>query len=221
MGSLELAMFSFCWSLCLNLGWCLNCSSFVCDYFRKEAFTEARGARRGVKKVMVIVTDGESHDNHRLNEVIQDCKNESIQRFSIAVSTGLEMPFGLWCVHIMIILWELCKQGWKTEMSPFGSKLCGGRIRSCPFCVFNIVSGNWSLSKHSLQERREKMRKGWGGRREKMHKKKRVREGERKKGTETGRGKVEEKGKRWRDGGRRTYAFSLGGGGFLILIFFF
>ncbi|KAF5912088.1 hypothetical protein HPG69_003362, partial [Diceros bicornis minor] len=53
---------------------------------RKEAFTEARGARRGVKKVMVIVTDGESHDNHRLNQVIQECEDENIQRFSIAKS---------------------------------------------------------------------------------------------------------------------------------------
>mgnify|MGYP007134346289 CR=1 FL=1 len=53
-----------------------------------------------------------------------------------------------------------------------------------------------------------------------MHKKKQAREGERKKGTEIGRGKVEEKGKRWRDGGRRTYAFSLGGRGFLKLIFY-
>uniref|UniRef100_A0A2K5PFP9 Integrin alpha-1 n=1 Tax=Cebus imitator TaxID=2715852 RepID=A0A2K5PFP9_CEBIM len=55
------------------------------DTARKEAFTEARGARRGVKKVMVIVTDGESHDNHRLEKVIQDCEDENIQRFSIAI----------------------------------------------------------------------------------------------------------------------------------------
>nr|4A0Q_A Chain A, INTEGRIN ALPHA-1 [Homo sapiens]4A0Q_B Chain B, INTEGRIN ALPHA-1 [Homo sapiens] len=55
------------------------------DTARKEAFTEARGARRGVKKVMVIVTDGESHDNHRLKKVIQDCEDENIQRFSIAI----------------------------------------------------------------------------------------------------------------------------------------
>ncbi|XP_006889661.1 PREDICTED: integrin alpha-1 [Elephantulus edwardii] len=55
------------------------------DTARKEAFTEARGARRGVKKVMVIVTDGESHDNHRLNKVIQDCEDENIQRFAIAI----------------------------------------------------------------------------------------------------------------------------------------
>ncbi|XP_036265678.2 integrin alpha-1 isoform X2 [Pipistrellus kuhlii] len=55
------------------------------DTARKEAFMEARGARRGVKKVMVIVTDGESHDNHRLPEVIQDCEGDGIQRFSIAI----------------------------------------------------------------------------------------------------------------------------------------
>uniref|UniRef100_A0A7N4P7Y3 Integrin alpha-1 n=1 Tax=Sarcophilus harrisii TaxID=9305 RepID=A0A7N4P7Y3_SARHA len=55
------------------------------DTARKEAFTKARGARDGVKKVMVIVTDGESHDNHRLNKVIQDCEDEDIQRFAIAI----------------------------------------------------------------------------------------------------------------------------------------
>ncbi|NP_001296395.1 integrin alpha-1 precursor [Equus caballus] len=55
------------------------------DTARKEAFTEARGARHGVKKVMVIVTDGESHDNHQLNQVIQDCEKQNIQRFSIAI----------------------------------------------------------------------------------------------------------------------------------------
>ncbi|KAJ6669912.1 hypothetical protein lerEdw1_000461 [Lerista edwardsae] len=55
------------------------------DTARKEAFTEARGARRGVQKVMVVVTDGESHDNYRLKGVIEDCEDENIQRFSIAI----------------------------------------------------------------------------------------------------------------------------------------
>uniref|UniRef100_A0A672TTZ5 Integrin subunit alpha 1 n=1 Tax=Strigops habroptila TaxID=2489341 RepID=A0A672TTZ5_STRHB len=55
------------------------------DTAREEAFTEARGARRGVQKVMVIVTDGESHDNYRLKEVIDDCEDENIQRFAIAI----------------------------------------------------------------------------------------------------------------------------------------
>ncbi|XP_044876469.1 integrin alpha-1 [Mauremys mutica] len=55
------------------------------DTARKEAFTEDRGARRGVKKVMVIVTDGESHDNYKLANVIEHCERENIQRFSIAI----------------------------------------------------------------------------------------------------------------------------------------
>lgn len=55
------------------------------DTARKEAFTEARGARRGVNKVMVIVTDGESHDNYHLKKVIQDCEDDNIQRFAIAI----------------------------------------------------------------------------------------------------------------------------------------
>lgn len=55
------------------------------DTAREEAFTEAHGARRGVQKVMVIVTDGESHDNYRLQEVIDKCEDENIQRFAIAI----------------------------------------------------------------------------------------------------------------------------------------
>ncbi|XP_036450179.1 integrin alpha-1 [Colossoma macropomum] len=55
------------------------------DTARKEAFTEERGARPGVKKVMVIVTDGESHDNYDLKRVIEDCQKDGIERFSIAV----------------------------------------------------------------------------------------------------------------------------------------
>ncbi|KAG2466640.1 ITA1 protein, partial [Polypterus senegalus] len=55
------------------------------DTARKEAFTPERGARPGVRKVMVIVTDGESHDSYNLDDVIEDCENEGIQRFSIAV----------------------------------------------------------------------------------------------------------------------------------------
>lgn len=47
-----------------------------------------RGARQGVKKVMVIVTDGESHDFHRLDEVIADCEDDDIERFGIAVSAN-------------------------------------------------------------------------------------------------------------------------------------
>ncbi|XP_070706703.1 integrin alpha-1 [Pempheris klunzingeri] len=55
------------------------------DTARKEAFMPERGARPGVKKVMVIVTDGESHDFHNLDKVMEDCDNDDIERFGIAV----------------------------------------------------------------------------------------------------------------------------------------
>ncbi|XP_060764867.1 integrin alpha-1 isoform X2 [Neoarius graeffei] len=55
------------------------------DTARKEAFTEERGARPGVKKVMVIVTDGESHDDYRLKDVVKECEDDGIERFAIAV----------------------------------------------------------------------------------------------------------------------------------------
>uniref|UniRef100_A0AAQ6AGC8 VWFA domain-containing protein n=1 Tax=Amphiprion ocellaris TaxID=80972 RepID=A0AAQ6AGC8_AMPOC len=55
------------------------------DTARKEAFMPERGARPGVKKVMVIVTDGESHDFHNLDKVIGDCEEDDIERFGIAV----------------------------------------------------------------------------------------------------------------------------------------
>uniref|UniRef100_A0A673WY17 Integrin subunit alpha 1 n=1 Tax=Salmo trutta TaxID=8032 RepID=A0A673WY17_SALTR len=55
------------------------------DTARKEAFTVERGARPGVKKVMIIVTDGESHDFFNLDEVIKECEEDDIERFGIAV----------------------------------------------------------------------------------------------------------------------------------------
>lgn len=56
--------------------------------FRKEAFTPERGARPDAKKVMVILTDGESHDNFKQETVIRDCENDGIVRFGIAVSSN-------------------------------------------------------------------------------------------------------------------------------------
>lgn len=62
--------------------------SFLNLLFRKEAFTPERGARPDAKKVMVIVTDGESHDFYKQERVIRDCENDGIVRFGIAVSTN-------------------------------------------------------------------------------------------------------------------------------------
>uniref|UniRef100_A0A8C4EVL8 Integrin, alpha 1 n=1 Tax=Dicentrarchus labrax TaxID=13489 RepID=A0A8C4EVL8_DICLA len=62
------------------------------DTARKEAFMPERGARPGVKKVMVIVTDGESHDFHNLDKVMKDCDDDDIERFGIAIASISSQP---------------------------------------------------------------------------------------------------------------------------------
>lgn len=79
---------------------------------RKEAFTEERGARPGVKKVMVIVTDGESHDDYRLKDVVKECEDDGIERFAIAVSVLACLVSAILCCypsnwHLMFVLGHL------------------------------------------------------------------------------------------------------------------
>lgn len=49
------------------------------------AFHEENGGRPGAAKVMVVVTDGESHDFFLRDTVIQECEKQGITRFGIAV----------------------------------------------------------------------------------------------------------------------------------------
>ncbi|XP_022541026.2 integrin alpha-2 [Astyanax mexicanus] len=55
------------------------------SYARKNAFLTSNGGRLGASKVMVVVTDGESHDNSLTDTVIGECNKDGITRFSIAV----------------------------------------------------------------------------------------------------------------------------------------
>ncbi|XP_030621745.1 integrin alpha-11-like [Chanos chanos] len=50
---------------------------------RSEAFKQ--GGRRGAKKVMIVITDGESHDSPDLQKVIEDSEKDGITRYAIAV----------------------------------------------------------------------------------------------------------------------------------------
>uniref|UniRef100_A0A7N9IAU8 Integrin subunit alpha 2 n=1 Tax=Macaca fascicularis TaxID=9541 RepID=A0A7N9IAU8_MACFA len=55
------------------------------QYARKYAYSAASGGRRSATKVMVVVTDGESHDGSMLKAVIDQCNHDNILRFGIAV----------------------------------------------------------------------------------------------------------------------------------------
>ncbi|GCB72625.1 hypothetical protein scyTo_0002100 [Scyliorhinus torazame] len=50
-----------------------------------EAFSIRRGARKEAKKVMIVITDGESHDSPHLKQVIEDSERDNITRYAIAV----------------------------------------------------------------------------------------------------------------------------------------
>ncbi|KAJ8778441.1 hypothetical protein J1605_013628 [Eschrichtius robustus] len=54
------------------------------QYARDSAYSAAAGGRPGATKVMVVVTDGESHDGSMLKAVIDQCNNDNILRFGIA-----------------------------------------------------------------------------------------------------------------------------------------
>uniref|UniRef100_A0A8C1INJ8 Integrin subunit alpha 2 n=1 Tax=Cyprinus carpio TaxID=7962 RepID=A0A8C1INJ8_CYPCA len=55
------------------------------DYVRQTAFLPENGGRPGATKVLVVVTDGESTDGHKGQEVIERCKRDGIVRFGIAI----------------------------------------------------------------------------------------------------------------------------------------
>ncbi|XP_023564722.1 integrin alpha-2 [Octodon degus] len=55
------------------------------QYARTFAYSAASGGRPGATKVMVVVTDGESHDGSKLQSVIEQCNSDNILRFGIAV----------------------------------------------------------------------------------------------------------------------------------------
>ncbi|KAL0985217.1 hypothetical protein UPYG_G00154200 [Umbra pygmaea] len=50
-----------------------------------EAFSPERGAREGATKVMIVVTDGESHDGEELPDALKECETRNITRYAIAV----------------------------------------------------------------------------------------------------------------------------------------
>ncbi|KAM7415872.1 hypothetical protein PAMA_018098 [Pampus argenteus] len=54
-------------------------------FARESGFHQSNGGRAGAAKVMVVVTDGESHDKDSRDTVIAECEEDGITRFGIAV----------------------------------------------------------------------------------------------------------------------------------------
>ncbi|KAM9744121.1 integrin alpha-2 [Menidia menidia] len=55
------------------------------QYASQDGFDQSNGGRPGAAKVMVVVTDGESHDESLRDNVIAECERQGITRFGIAV----------------------------------------------------------------------------------------------------------------------------------------
>lgn len=51
----------------------------------QQGFSPSNGGRPGAAKVLVVVTDGESHDKDQRERVIDECEKQGIVRFGIAV----------------------------------------------------------------------------------------------------------------------------------------
>lgn len=61
-----------------------SCDLPLCLGSSSEAFQ--KGGRKGAKKVMIVITDGESHDSPDLEKVIQQSERDNVTRYAVAVS---------------------------------------------------------------------------------------------------------------------------------------
>ncbi|NWI02918.1 ITA11 protein, partial [Tichodroma muraria] len=61
-------------------------TAYGIEFARSEAFR--KGGRKGAKRVMIVITDGESHDSPDLERVIEDSERDNVTRYAVAVSRG-------------------------------------------------------------------------------------------------------------------------------------
>ncbi|NXK26244.1 ITA10 protein, partial [Arenaria interpres] len=70
-----------------------------------EAFSPERGGRADATRLMIVVTDGESHDGEELPEALAECEKRNVTRYAIAVSA---LPG----------VWGVCGGAWKVTWGP-------------------------------------------------------------------------------------------------------
>ncbi|NWY28621.1 ITA11 protein, partial [Pheucticus melanocephalus] len=73
-------------------------TAYGIEFARSEAFR--KGGRKGAKRVMIVITDGESHDSPDLEKVIEDSERDNVTRYAVAVSDGT------------LGVWESCRAWW-------------------------------------------------------------------------------------------------------------
>ncbi|KAA8595943.1 hypothetical protein FQN60_011234 [Etheostoma spectabile] len=65
---------------------------------RSQAFKQ--GGRRGAKKVMIVITDGESHDSADLQQAIEDSEKDGITRYAIAEPVRMGQRLASRCLKL-------------------------------------------------------------------------------------------------------------------------
>ncbi|NWX24091.1 ITA11 protein, partial [Aegotheles bennettii] len=65
-------------------------TAYGIEFARSEAFQ--KGGRKGAKRVMIVITDGESHDSPDLEKVIEDSEKDNVTRYAVAVSGRCPCP---------------------------------------------------------------------------------------------------------------------------------
>ncbi|NXW81841.1 ITA10 protein, partial [Alopecoenas beccarii] len=76
-----------------------------------EAFSAARGGRADATRLLIVVTDGESHDGEELPGALAECDRRNVTRYAIAVSSAA-----------------------RASVSPFPFVLCQRKAGVCPQC---------------------------------------------------------------------------------------
>ncbi|NXY86610.1 ITA11 protein, partial [Alcedo cyanopectus] len=59
-------------------------TAYGIEFARSEAFQ--KGGRKGAKRVMIVITDGESHDSPDLGKVIEESEKDNVTRYAVAVN---------------------------------------------------------------------------------------------------------------------------------------
>lgn len=75
-------------------------SSFVLH--RAELFISEAGARENANRVLVVITDGESHDRSELGNAAQDAEQKKITRYAIGVRNFPTLPIHRTIINVLL-----------------------------------------------------------------------------------------------------------------------